>query len=75
MNSMKRQKDTTVKDILPRSVGAQHAPREEWRNTSRKNEVKEPKRKQHPVVDVTGDGGTQSEAVNKITQEPGMLGP
>ena len=55
MNSMKRQKDRTLKDELPRSVGAQHAPGEEWRNNSRKNEGMEPKQ-QHPVVDVTGDG-------------------
>ena len=56
MNSMKRQKDGTVKDELPRSVGAQYATREEWRNNSRKNEETEPKQKQRPVVDVTGDG-------------------
>ena len=56
MNSMKRQKDMTLKDELPRSVGAQYATREEWRNNSRKNEEMEPKQKQHPVVDVTGDG-------------------
>ena len=56
MNSMKRQKDMTVKDELPRSVGAQYATGEEWRNNSRKNEEMEPKRKQHPVVDMTGDG-------------------
>ena len=56
MNSMKRRKDTTVKDELLRSVGAQYAPRDEWRNNSRKNEEMEPKQKQHPVVDVTGDG-------------------
>ena len=55
MNSMKRQKDRTLKDELPRSVGAQYATREEWRNDSRKNEEMEPKQK-HPVVDVTGDG-------------------
>ena len=55
-NSMKRQKDMTLKDELPRLVGAQHAPGEEWRNNSRKNEEMEPKRKQHPVVGVTGDG-------------------
>ena len=55
MNSMKRQKDRTLKDELPRSVGAQHAPGEEWRNNSRKNEGMEAKQ-QHPVVDVTGDG-------------------
>ena len=56
MNSMKRQKDMILKDELPRSVGAQYATEEEWRNNSRKNEETEPKRKQHPVVDVTGDG-------------------
>ena len=56
MNSMKRQKDRTLKDELPRSVGAQYAPGEEWRNNSRKNEEMEPKQKQHPVVDVMGDG-------------------
>ena len=56
MNSMKRQKDRTLKDELPRSVGAQYAPGEEWRNNSRKNEEMEPKQKQHPVVDVIGDG-------------------
>ena len=46
----------TLKDKLPRSVGAQYAPAEEWRNSSRKNEEIEPKQKQHPLVDVTGDG-------------------
>ena len=55
MNSMKRQKDRTLKDELPRSVGAQYATGEEWRNNSRKNEEMEPKQNQHPVVDVTGD--------------------
>ena len=55
MNSMKRQKDRTLKDELPRSVGAQNPTGEEWRNNSRKNEETEPKQKQHPVVDVTGD--------------------
>ena len=55
MNSMKRQKDRTLKDELPRSVGAQYATGEEWRDNSRKNEEMEPKQKQHPVVDVTGD--------------------
>ena len=55
MNSMKRQKDRTVKDELPRSVGAQYAAGDEWRNNSRKNERMEPKQKQHPVVD--GNGG------------------
>ena len=56
MNSMKRQKGMTLRDELPRSVGAQYATRQEWRNSSRKNEDAEPKQKQHPVMDVTGDG-------------------
>ena len=56
MNSMKRGKDTTLKDELPRLVGAQYATGEEGRNNSRKNEETEPKQKQHPVVGVTGDG-------------------
>ena len=56
MNSMKRQKDMTLKDELPRSVGAQYATGDQWRNNSRENEDMEPKQKQCPVVDVTGDG-------------------
>ena len=56
MNRMKKQKDRTLKDELPRLVDAQYATGEEWRNNSRKNEEMEPKQKQHPVVDVTGDG-------------------
>ena len=56
MNSMKKQKDKTRKDKLPRSVGAQYATGNQWRNSSRKNEEMEPKQKQHPVVDVTGAG-------------------
>ena len=55
MNSMKRQNDRTLKDKLPRSVDAQYATGDQWRNNSRKNEGMEPKQKQHPVVDVTGD--------------------
>ena len=55
MNSMKRQKDRTLKDELPRSVGAQYATGDQWRSNSNKNEM-EPKQKQHPVGDVTGDG-------------------
>ena len=55
LNSMKRQKDRTLKDESPRSVGAQYATGDQWRNNSRKNEEMEPKQKQHPV-DVTGDG-------------------
>ena len=56
MNSMKRQKDRILRDELPRSIGAQYATGNQWRNNSRKNEETEPKQKQHPVVDVTGDG-------------------
>ena len=55
MNSVKREEDATMKDDLPRSVGAQYATGDEWRNNSRKNEEMEPKQKQPPVVDVTGD--------------------
>ena len=55
MNSMKRQKDRTLKGELPRSVGAQYATRDQWRNNSTKNERMEPKQKQYPVVDGTGD--------------------
>ena len=55
MNSMKRQKDRTLKDELPRSVGAQYATGDRWRNIPRKYEETEPKQKQHPVVDVTCD--------------------
>ena len=57
MNSMKRQKDRTLKDELPGSVGAQYATGDPWINNSRKNEETKPKQKQHPIVDVTGDGG------------------
>ena len=56
MNSMKRQNYRILKEELPRSVGAQYATGDQWRNNSRKNEELEPKQKQHPVVDVTGDG-------------------
>ena len=56
MNSMKRQKDRTLKEELPRSVGAQYATGDQWRNNSRKIEETETKQKQHAVVDVTGDG-------------------
>ena len=55
MNSMKRQKDRTLKEELPRSVGAQYATGDQWRNNSRKNEGMEPKQKQYLVADVTGD--------------------
>ena len=55
MDSMNRQKDRTLKDELPRSVGAQYATGDQWRKNSRKKEGMEPKQKQHPVVDVTGN--------------------
>ena len=55
MNSMKREKDRTLKEELHKSVVAQYATGDQWRNNSRKNEETEPKQKQHPVVDVTGD--------------------
>ena len=56
MNSTQRQNDRILKEELPRSVGAQYATGDQWRNNSRKNKETEPKQKQHPVVDVTGDG-------------------
>ena len=56
MNSMKRQKGRTLKDELPRSVGAQYATGDQWRNNFRKNEGMGPKQQHHPVLDVTGDG-------------------
>ena len=55
MNRMKRQKDRTLKDELPRSEVTQYATGEQWKNNSRKSEETEPKQKQYPVVDVTGD--------------------
>ena len=56
MKSLKRQKDRTLKDEVPRSVGAQYTAGDQWRNNSRKSKEMEPKQKQHQVVDVTGDG-------------------
>ena len=55
MNSMKRQNDRILKEELPRSVGAQNITGDQWRNNSRKKEGMEPKQKQYPAVDVTGD--------------------
>ena len=55
INSMKRQNERILKEELPRSLGAQYATGDQWRNSSRKNEGMEPKQKQYPVVDVTGD--------------------
>ena len=62
MNSMKRQNDRILKGELPRSVGAQHATGDQWRNNSRKNEGTEPKQKEYKTVDVTGDR-SKSDAV------------
>ena len=56
MNSMRKQNDGILKEELPRSVGAQYATGDQWRNNPRKNEETEPKQKQHTFVDVTGDG-------------------
>ena len=56
MNCMKKLKDKTLKDELPRLVAAQYATGDQWRNNFRKNEEMGPKQKQHPVVDMTGDG-------------------
>ena len=70
MNSMKRQKDRTLKDDLPRWAGAQYATGDQWRNNSRKNEGMEPKQKQYPVVDETGDRSKV-----RTCKEPGMSGP
>ena len=56
MNSMKRRNDRILKEELPRSVGVQYATGDQWRNNPRENEETEPKQKQHPAVDVTGDG-------------------
>ena len=75
MNSMKRQKDRILKEELPRSVGAQYATVDQWRNKSRKNEETEPKQKQHPVVDVTGDGSKVQCCKEHCCTGTWMLGP
>ena len=66
MNNMKRQKDRTLKDELPRLVGAKFVTGDQWRNKSRKKEETEPKEKQHPVVAETGDGGKVQDVKNNI---------
>ena len=63
---MKKQKDRALKEELPRSVGAQYATGNQWRNNSRKNEETELKQKQHPVVDMTGDGSKSNVVKNNI---------
>ena len=70
MNSMKRQNEKILKEELPRLVGAQYATGDWWRNNSRENEGMEPKQKQYPAVDVTGD----KSKVQCCKEEPGMLG-
>ena len=67
INSKKRQKDRTLKDEPPRLVGAQYATGDHWRSNSRKNEETEPKQKQHPFVDVTGDGSKVRCCKNNIS--------
>ena len=74
MNSTKRQKYMILKDELPSLVDAQYSTGGEWRNNSRKNEETEPKQKQQPVVDVTGDGSKVRCCKSNIAQEPGMVG-
>ena len=66
MNTMKTQNDRTLKDELPRSAGAKYATGDQWRHNSRKNEEMEPKQKQHPVVDVTGDGNKSNAVKSNI---------
>ena len=68
MNSMKRQKDRTLK-LLPRLVGAQYASGDQWRNNSRENEGNEPKQKQHPVVDVTGDRARSNDVKSRLIRK------
>ena len=74
MNSMKRQKDRKLKEELPRSVGAQYATGDQWRNNSKKNEETEPKQKQQPVVDVTDDGSKVRYCKEQHFLGTGMLG-
>ena len=75
LNSMKKQKDMTLKDDPPRSVGVQYTTGQEQRNSSTKIEEGEPKQKRHPVVDVSGGESKIRCVRNNIAQEPGMLGP
>ena len=72
---MKRQNDRILKEELPRSVSAQYTTGDQWRNNSRKNEGVEPKQKQYPVVDVTGDRRKSDAVKSNIVYEPGMSGP
>ena len=67
MNSMKKQNNRILKEELPRSGGAQHATGDQWRNNSRKKEGMEPKQKQYPAVDVTGDRARSDAVKSNIT--------
>ena len=73
MNNTKKQKDRTLQDELLRLVGVQYATGDQWRNNLRKNEEMESKQKQHPVVDVTGDGVKSNAVKRKTAQEPGNI--
>ena len=75
MNSKKRQKDRTLKDELPRSVGAQYATGDQWRNNFKKNEGMEPKQKHHLVVNGLVIEARSDAVKSNILQKPGMLGP
>ena len=74
MNSMKMQNDRILKEELPRLVGAQYATGDQWRNNSRKNEGMEPKQKQYPAADMTGEARSNAVKSN-IAWELGMSGP
>ena len=75
MNSMKRQKDRTLKDELPGSLGTQYVTGDQWRNNSRKDEGREPRHKQYPFVDVTGDRSKVQGCKEQYCIGTGMLGP
>ena len=75
MNRMKRQKGKTLKDELPRFVGAQYATGDQWRNNSRKNEGMEPKQKQYRVVDATDDTSKVRCCKEQFCIGTGMLAP
>ena len=75
LKSMKRQNDRILKGELPGSVGAQYATEDEWRNNSRKNEGMEPKQKQYPAADVTGDRRKVQCCKEQYCIRPGMSGP
>ena len=75
MNSMKKQKDRTPKEVLPRSVDAQYATGDQTRNNSRKNEGMEPKQKQYPAMDVTGDRSKVRCYKEQYCIGSGMSGP